>query len=78
MERQKERDNDSSAPALPSIDPFDVVTGSKTKDVEVAMPASEAHRTPSAHLVILCGGVDSVSKNTGSCENPLCKSPSRS
>lgn len=80
MERQKRRENDGSVPvlSLPSADSVDVVTGNKTEEVELAKPASESHRTPTAHLLLLSGGVDSVGKNTGSCEIPLRKSPSRS
>lgn len=78
MDRQKDRDIDSSVPALPltSQHSADVVTGNRTKEVELAMPASGSHRTPTAHLLIRCGEADSVSKNTASSEKPLRKSPS--
>lgn len=68
------RDNDSSLPVLPllSTDSFDGVTGNETEVFEPAKPASGSHGSPIAHLLILCGGVHSVSRNTRSCENLFC------
>lgn len=76
----RKRDNNSSLPVLPllSTDSFDGVTGNETEAFEPAMPASGSHGSPITHLLILCGGVHSVSRNTGSCENPFCRSPSMS
>lgn len=73
----RKRDNNGSLPVLPllSTDSFDGVTGNETAVLEPAMPASGSHGSPITHLLILCGGVHSVSRNTGSCENLFCRPP---